>query len=47
MAPNIAPFFGRVKIEASNKIKAHSFITLLFNRNYVTPKIQSILNDIS
>jgi hypothetical protein len=44
--PNIAPFFGRVKIEDSNRIKAHSFITLLFNRNYVTPKMQSILNDI-
>jgi hypothetical protein len=37
---------GRVKIEDSNRIKAHSFITLLFNRNYVALKMQSVLNDI-
>ncbi len=32
IVPNIAPFFGRVKIEDSNRIKAHSFVTQLFNR---------------
>ena len=45
--PNIAPVFGRVKIEDIYRIKSHNFITKLCNRNYVTPKMHSILTDVS
>jgi energy-coupling factor transporter transmembrane protein EcfT len=45
--PNIAPLFGRVKIEDNYRIGAHSFITKVCNRNYVTPKMHAVLTDVS
>lgn len=47
IVPKVAPNFGRVKIAERSKLEAHSYITKLFNRNYVTPKMQSVLTDIS
>ena len=47
IVPKIAPIFGRVKIENNKNLQAHNFITKLFNRNYVTPKLDAVLNTIS
>ena len=47
VVPKVAPIFGRVKIENNSKIEAHNFVTKLFNRNYITPKMQLVLSDVS
>ncbi|KGL62784.1 hypothetical protein [Polaribacter sp. Hel1_85] len=47
IVPKIAPIFDRVKIEDNNKLEAHNFIQKLFNRNYVTKKMHSVLTDVS
>ena len=47
IVPSVAPFFGRQKIKDNQKIKSHSFLTKLSNRNYVTPKLHAILKDVS
>lgn len=46
LVPNIAPFFGREKIKNTHYVKAHNFITILCNRNYVTPKLQANIQEI-
>lgn len=45
--PKVSPFFGRVKIEDTDKLKAHNFLTKLCNRNYVTPKLHETINDVA
>ena len=47
IVPQIASIFGRVKILDNSKLEAHSVITKLFNRNYVTPKMHTVLKDVS
>ena len=47
IVPKVAPIFGRVKLEDNHRLEAHSYITKLFNRNYVTKKMYSVLTDIS
>ena len=47
LTPQIAPFFGRVKIKDNTKIEAHTFITKLLNRNYVSQDLHDALTDIS
>jgi hypothetical protein len=47
LIPQIAPFFGRVKIKDTSNIASHSIITKLFNRNYVTKDLHNTLEDIS
>jgi hypothetical protein len=47
IVPKIAPIFGRVKIEDTKKLVAHTFITKLLNRNYVTPQLNGVLKNIS
>ncbi|MEE9408954.1 MAG: hypothetical protein V3V28_12865 [Polaribacter sp.] len=47
IVPNTAPFFGRIKIKDNHRVKGHSFITKLCNRNYVRPKLHSVLTDVS
>ncbi|ARV16496.1 hypothetical protein [Polaribacter sp. SA4-12] len=47
IVPKVAPIFGRVKLEDNHRLEAHHFITKLFNRNYVTPKMNSVLKAIS
>jgi hypothetical protein len=47
IVPEVAPLFGRVKIENNKNLEAHNFLTKLFNRNYVTPKMQKVLTSIS
>ena len=47
IVPNLAPFFGRKKIEDNDHIQSHAFFTKLCNRNYVTPKLHAVLTDVS
>jgi hypothetical protein len=47
MVPNIAPFFGRLKIEDNYSLKSHNLLTKICNRNYVTPKLYAVLTDVS
>lgn len=47
IVPSIAPLFGRIKIEDNDKVKAHNFLTIFCNRNYVTPKMHAVLKDVS
>lgn len=47
LVPKIATHFGRVKIEDHNSLEAHNFITKLCNRNYVSPKLNNTLNNIT
>jgi len=41
--PLLAPLFGREKIKESKIITANSFITKLFNRNYVRPELNKVI----
>ncbi len=41
--PLVAPLFGREKIKESKIITANSFITKLFNRNYVRPELNKVI----
>lgn len=45
--PKISPYFGRLKINDNANLKSHNFITKLCNRNYVTPKMNEVLLDVS
>lgn len=45
--PRVAPIFGRVKIKNTQHLQAHNFITILFNRNYVTTKMDTVLTTLS
>lgn len=47
VVPKVAPLFGRVKIKDNHIIESHTFFTKLCNRNYVKPKLNSILLNIS
>ena len=47
IVPIIAPYFGREKIENNQYLTSNNFITRLFNRNYVTPKLNFVLNNVS
>ncbi|WP_438423684.1 hypothetical protein [Aquimarina macrocephali] len=47
IVPYIAPLFGREKIKDTTQIKAHSFFTKLLNRNYVHPKLYTVLEKTS
>lgn len=45
--PIVAPFFGREKIKETDFLKAQSFFYILANRNYVRPKLNKSLKQIS
>ncbi|WP_439130377.1 hypothetical protein [Polaribacter sp.] len=45
--PNIAPLFGRVKIDNNHSIHTHHSFTILLNRNYVTHKMHETLTEVS
>ncbi|WP_298780187.1 hypothetical protein [uncultured Polaribacter sp.] len=47
IVPNIAPFFGRIKIDDNHIIESHNIITKLCNRNYVKPELYDVLTDVS
>lgn len=41
--PFIAPFFGREKVKHHDSIKPTNYMTVLLNRNYVTPALNELL----
>ncbi|WP_196893831.1 hypothetical protein [Aureivirga marina] len=41
--PFIAPIFGREKIASNDKIAPTNYMTILLNRNYVTPELNTVL----
>ncbi|WP_299677996.1 hypothetical protein [uncultured Dokdonia sp.] len=47
IVPYVAPLFGREKIKIDDTIKIHMFFTSLTNRNYVVPKVNEVLANIS
>jgi len=47
IVPLLAPIWGREKIKNTEYVQAHSFYTILLNRNYVKPKLNVALEKIS
>ncbi|MEO1486308.1 MAG: hypothetical protein AAFU57_11190 [Bacteroidota bacterium] len=47
LVPNIAPFFGRERINETEFIRAHSLFYKLANRNYVKPELNKALTEIA
>ena len=47
IVPNVAPFYGREKVKETEYIQAHSFYIKLLNRNYVKPKLNTVLQKVS
>ncbi|MEM8763808.1 MAG: hypothetical protein AAGD88_08345 [Bacteroidota bacterium] len=47
VVPNIAPFFGRERINETEFISAHSLFYKLANRNYVKPELNKALTEIA
>ncbi len=47
IAPLLAPYFGRVKIEHTEHLAAHSFFYQLANRNYVKPQLNKALGQMA
>lgn len=43
ITPLVAPLFGRERVKNTDKIKPTSFITILLNRNYVRPELNTLL----
>lgn len=43
--PSIAPLFGRQKIINTSVIKPTSIITIILNRNYIVPSLNSLLKN--
>jgi hypothetical protein len=41
--PLVAPFFGREKVNHTNRIKPANYITVFLNRNYVRPELNYLL----
>ena len=44
IVPLLAPIFGREKVIHMDNIKPTNYITVLFNRNYVRPELNELLN---
>lgn len=44
IVPTVAPLFGREKIKHTKVIKPTNYMTVILNRNYVVPEINSVLN---
>ncbi|MBR9859383.1 hypothetical protein GYB22_01255 [bacterium] len=44
ITPPLASLFGRTKIQNSARLKPVNFITVFFNRNYVTPELEGVIN---
>ena len=47
LVPYVAKYFGREPIIENHRIQAHTLLTKLLNRNYVTSDFQGILQSIS
>ncbi|WP_103068057.1 hypothetical protein [Aquimarina sediminis] len=47
IVPYTAPLLGRVRIKDTAQIKAHSVFTKLLNRDYVSPKLYTALENVA
>ena len=47
LVPNVAKYFGREPIIENHRIQAHTLLTKILNRNYVTTDFQGVLQSIS
>ncbi len=47
IVPYLAPLFGRVKIENSERIKPTNYLTVILNRNYVVPELENLLKSVA
>lgn len=43
VVPALAPLFGRERLKNTENIKAATYISILFNRNYVVPEMNDLL----
>jgi len=43
ITPYVAPWFGRETIQNSSVVKPTNYLTILLNRNYVTPELNKVL----
>ena len=44
--PEVAPFFGREKIQETESVQIHSFFYKIANRNYVRPELNTVISKI-
>ncbi|WP_159023602.1 hypothetical protein [Formosa sp. L2A11] len=44
IVPHIAPLFGREQVKNTTKIKPTNYATVLLNRNYVKPELNTLLS---
>jgi len=47
IVPFIAPLFGRERIQTTAKLQPAAYATILLNRSYVTPHLNTVLQEIS
>ncbi len=47
IVPLLAPVFGRQKIQTTDNLRPATYITVLLNRNYVRPELNTVLQNIS
>lgn len=45
IVPIVAPLLGREKVKHSHRIKPANYLTVLLNRNYVSPQLNQLLID--
>jgi hypothetical protein len=45
--PRLAPIFGRVKIQNTERIKPTNYWTVILNRNYVVPELKDFLESVA
>ena len=47
LIPKIAPYFGREKLERTDHLQAHSLFYIIANRDYVDPKLKTVLQQVA
>ncbi|RMB62836.1 hypothetical protein EAX61_04445 [Dokdonia sinensis] len=47
IVPYLAPVFGREKIATGDGVVIHNFFTTIANRNYVVPKVNTLLREVT
>ncbi len=45
VVPTVAPIFGREKVQHTENIRPSTYLTILFNRNYVNPRLNELLQN--
>ena len=47
LVPSIAPIYGREKVSHTINVEAHTLFTVLTNRNYIKPELNTVLEKVS